>query len=70
MLAIKGSPANHDTQTSDLGHMLIYISICHSSLWLYQTQGLFIICVPDTDVTEDSYSKCSWTASYYLSIVK
>ena len=23
-------------------------------MWLYQTQELFIICAPDTDVTEDS----------------
>ena len=31
-------------------------------LWLYQTQGLFIIATPDTDVTENSYSNFSWTA--------
>ena len=30
-------------------------------LWLYQTQGLFIICAPDTDVTENSLSDCLWT---------
>ena len=33
-------------------------------LWLYQTQGLFIICAPDTDVTEDSDSDCSLTAGH------
>ena len=33
-------------------------------LWLYQTQALFIICAPETDVTENTYSKCSWTAGH------
>ena len=28
-------------------------------MWLYQTQGLFIIYAPDTNVTENSYSDCS-----------
>ena len=27
-------------------------------LWLYQTQGLFKICAPDTYVTEDSHVDC------------
>ena len=31
-------------------------------LWLYQTQGLFIICAPDTDVTENSHGNSSLTA--------
>ena len=30
-------------------------------LWLYQTQGLFTICAPDTDVTDDSHGDCSLT---------
>ena len=33
-------------------------------LWLYQTQGLFIICAPDTDVTDDSQGDCSLTAGH------
>ena len=33
-------------------------------LWLYQTQGLFIICAPDTDVTENSYGNCSWKGGH------
>ena len=33
-------------------------------LWLYQTQGLFIICTPDTDTTEDSYGKCICTTGH------
>ena len=33
-------------------------------LWPYQTQGLFIICVPDTDVTENSHSDCSLTVGH------
>ena len=39
-----------------------------SILWLYQIQGLFIICAPDTDVTENSYTvvteNSSWTAGH------
>ena len=48
-------------------HVVIFwfnIFIMSSILWLYQTQGLFIICVPDTDVTENSHSNCSWKAGY------
>ena len=33
-------------------------------LLLYRTQGLFIICAPDPDVTENSHSDCSWTAGH------
>ena len=33
-------------------------------MWLYQTQGLFTICAPDTDVTDDSHGDCSLTAGY------
>ena len=33
-------------------------------LWLYQTLELFIICTPDTDVTEDSHYDCSLTAGH------
>ena len=35
-----------------------------SILWLYQTKGLFIICAPDTDETENSHGDYSWTAGY------
>ena len=35
-----------------------------SILWLYQTQGLFIICAPDTDETENSYGGCSLTVGH------
>ena len=31
-------------------------------LWLYQTQGSYIICAPDTDVTKNSHDDCSWKA--------
>ena len=58
MLAIKGVPANRDTQTHvDLGFELSFFM--GSILRLYQTPGLFIICAPDTDVTENSYGKSS-----------
>ena len=33
-------------------------------LWLYQTQGLFIIRAPDTDVTENNHGDCLWTAGH------
>ena len=36
----------------------------NSILWLYQSQELFIICAPDTDVTENSHSDCLWTPGY------
>ena len=35
-----------------------------SILWLYQTQGLFIICTLDTDVTENTHGKGSFTAGH------
>ena len=37
-----------------------------SILWLYQIQGLFIICAPDTDVTKFSYSRrtLKWIKKY------
>ena len=43
-------------------------------LWPYQTQGLFIIFAPDTDVTDVSHGDCSLTADhttppkFYLSL--
>ena len=40
------------------------IFIMGGILWLYQTQDLFIICAPDTDVTENNHSVYSWTASH------
>ena len=68
MLAIKRTPADHDTQAWGLGPTLRNIWIWHfimgGILWLYQTQGLFIICAPDTDVTEDSHCDCSLTAGH------
>ena len=33
-------------------------------MWLYQAQGLFMICAPDTDVTKNSYDGCTWTAGH------
>ena len=33
-------------------------------MWLYQTQGLFMICTPDTDVTKNSYDDGTWTAAH------
>ena len=33
-----------------------------SILWLYQTQGSFIISMPDTDMTENRCGNYSWTA--------
>ena len=57
-LIIKGEPADHDMQTCCLGFM-------RSILWLNQTKDCFFIkCVPDTDVTKNSYDKCSYTAGY------
>ena len=41
------------------------IFIMGGILWLNQTQGLFIICAPDTDVTENSHSGCLWTAGHH-----
>ena len=38
------------------------IFIIGGILWLYQTQGLFTIYAPDTDVTDDSHGDCSLTA--------
>ena len=40
------------------------IFIMGGILWLYQTQRLFMICAPDTDVTENSHGGCSWTAGH------
>ena len=68
MLAIKSIPADHDTQIWDLGPTLCNIWIWHfimsGILWLYQTQGLFIICAPDKDMTQDSHRDCSLTAGH------
>ena len=65
-LGIKEAPADHDTQNCCLGSMLNYVSILSffkgSILWLYQTQGLFIICAPDTDVINNSCGRYSCTA--------
>ena len=33
-------------------------------LWLYQTQGLFMIYVPDPHVTKNSYDGCSRTVGH------
>ena len=61
MLAIKGESADHDTQTSCQGLTLNYVSICNffmgRILQLYNSQGLFIICSPDTDVAMSPYNK-------------
>ena len=35
-------------------------------LWLYQTQGLFIIYAPDTDMTDDSHGESPISYSYDL----
>ena len=68
MLAMKRAPADHGTETFRLGPTLGNIRIWHFTmggiLWLYQTQGLFIICAPDTDVIDDSHRDCSLTAGH------
>ena len=69
MLVIRRAPADYDTQACYLGptlcHILFKIFIMGGILWLYHTQGLFIICAPNTDVTENSYHiDCSWTAGH------
>ena len=68
LLAIKGAPADTDTQARGLGPTLCNIWIWHfimgGILWLYQTQGLFITCAPDTDMTDDSHSDCSLTVGH------
>ena len=40
------------------------ILIMGGILWLYQTQGLFMIYAPDTDVTKNSHDGCSWTVGH------
>ena len=45
------------------------IYIMGGILWLYQYQELFIICAPDTDVTENSHSDYSWTAGHKKKII-
>ena len=68
MLAIKGTPADHDAQIYCLGLTLSYFSLSFFMdciLWLYQTQGLFIICAHDTDVTKNLYSKQA-TKNYFF----
>ena len=68
MLAIKKSPADHDTQAysgvqrCDIFWFNLFIMV--GILWVYQTQGLFILCAPDTDITEDSHGDCSWTVGH------
>ena len=68
MFGIRRAPADHDTQAYLLGTCwdIFWFNIFFMGgiLWVYQTQGLFIICVPDTDVTENSHSDCSWTAAH------
>ena len=68
MLAIKRAPADHDTQAWGLGPTLCNIWIWHfiigGILWLYQTQGLFIICATDNDVPDDSLGGSSLTVGH------
>ena len=68
MFGIKRAPADHDTQARGLGPTLCNIWIWHfiigGILWLYQTQGMFVICAPETDVTDDSHGDCSLTAGH------
>ena len=33
-------------------------------MWLYQTQGLFIICAPDADMIQNSHSDCLLTVGH------
>ena len=40
-----------------------------SILRLYQTQGLFIIRAPDTDLAENSHGDCSWAAGHKKPLV-
>ena len=44
--------------------LLLDIFIMDGIVWLYQTQRLFMICAPDTDVTESSHSGCLRTAGH------
>ena len=60
ILALKRAPVDHDTQACCLGPKMCHILFQH----FYRIQGLFIICAPDTNVTENSHSYCSWTAGH------
>ena len=40
------------------------ILIMSGILWLYQTQGLFMIYAPETDMIKNSYDGYTWTAGY------
>ena len=63
MLAIRRAPADHNTLACYMGPTFCNIEIKHfimgGILWLYQTQGLFLICAPDKDVTENCHIDCS-----------
>ena len=61
----RDSTADHDTQTYCLGPMLncfdwsFFMGRPRGYLFSYQNLWLFIICVPDMDVTENNYGKCT-----------
>ena len=63
MLAFKRAPADHHTQAWGLGHTSGNIWIWH---WWYivaiPDPGVFNICAPDTDLTDDSHGDWSLTA--------
>ena len=62
MFGIRRAPADHDTKACCLCPTFCNIEIgyfYHAILWLYLTQGLFLICAPDTEVTENSHIDCS-----------
>ena len=39
-----------------------YVILWLDMLWLYQTQGLYMIYASDTDVNKNSHGGCSWKA--------
>ena len=67
MLSIRRAPADYDTQAYWFWFWF-NIFIMGGIFWLYQTHGLFIICAPDTDVTEDSHSDSLRTAGHKKNI--
>ena len=68
MLAIRRAPADHGTQACCLGPMLCNIVVGNVYHGWYivaiPDPVLFIICMPDTDVNENSHGGYSETAGH------
>ena len=66
MLAIRRAPADHDTPAWFPRSVILWLDILMMDgiLWLYQIQGLLMICAPNTDVTKNSYDGYTWTAGH------